>query len=262
MMKKLYALLLALCLTLSLAACGSTPAPATSSETPQPAAEAPAAEAPAAETPAAEPAATEEPESAAPETEEPAAEEPQAEAPAQEGIRGVQLEDGYENALLNLRIELPNGWIFYNDEQIAQINNVTAELLSGSDAADLISRNGQLMDMIMADGSGNSLNLLFQPNQETLAPLTDEQIFTLGESTFRAQFSSAGMEVSTFEPVTMQVGRQDRTVLHIALTANGMDMDEYQIWFRDDGDYMGVLTVSLMAGGDVQPILDGITALN
>ena len=255
-MKKLYALLLALCLMLSLAACGSTPAPATSSETPQPAAEAPAAE-----TPAAEPAATEEPESAAPETEEPAAEEPQAEAPAQDGIRGTLLEDAYENAPLNLRIARPAGWIFYSDEQIAQVNNVTAELMSGTDVADYLNKNGQFMDMIMADAVGNSLNLLLQPRQAALDLYSDEQIFTLSENTFRAQFSAAGMEISTFEPLTMQVGGQERTVLHMVL-AGDTEVDEYQIWYRTEADFMGILTLAIVDGSDAQPILDGITALN
>ena len=56
-MKKLFALLLALCMVLGLAACGQAAAPAAEA----PAAEAPAAEAPAAEAPAAEAPAAEAP---------------------------------------------------------------------------------------------------------------------------------------------------------------------------------------------------------
>ena len=63
-MKKILALLLALCMIFALAACGET-APAETKPAEEPAAEEPAAEAPAAEEPAAE---------------EPAAEEPAAEA--------------------------------------------------------------------------------------------------------------------------------------------------------------------------------------
>ena len=74
-MKKLIALLLALCMVFALAACGEAAAPAVA-PTEAPAAEEPAAEEPAAEEPAAE----------EPAAEEPAAEEPAAEEPAEEPV--------------------------------------------------------------------------------------------------------------------------------------------------------------------------------
>lgn len=245
-MKKLYALLLALSLLLSLAACGSAPAPAVSAEDPQPIAEAPV---------------TEEPETTAPEAEEPAAEEPQTEAAAQDGIRGVLLEDAYENALLNLRIACPEGWFFYDDDQIAMLNNLTAELMSGTDVADYLSKNGQFMDMVMANADGNSINLILQPKQDLLDVYSDEQIFTMSESAFKAQFSAAGLEISTYEPLTMHFGGQERTVLHMVLVGD-TEVDEYQIWYRNETDFMGILTLAIVDGSDVQPILDGITTLD
>jgi hypothetical protein len=48
----------------------------------------------------------------------------------------------------------------------------------------------------------------------------------------------------------------------MVLNTNGADVDEYQIWFREQSDYMGILTLALMDGSEAQPILDGITALN
>ena len=78
-MKKILAMLLALCMIFALAACGET-APAETKPAEEPAAEEPAAEEPAAEEPAAEEPAAEEPAA-----EEPAAEEPAAEEPAAEG---------------------------------------------------------------------------------------------------------------------------------------------------------------------------------
>ena len=78
-MKKILALLLALCMIFALAACGET-APAETKPAEEPAAEAPAAEEPAAEAPAEETPA-EEPAAEAPAEETPA-EEPAAEEPA------------------------------------------------------------------------------------------------------------------------------------------------------------------------------------
>lgn len=226
-MKKIFALLLALCLLLSLAACGSSSAPAAATDEPQTANDAPEAE----------------------------AEE------AQGPLRGSIVDGAYENAQLNLRIACPEGWFFYDDAQIAELNNATAELMSGTDVADFFTKNGQFMDAVLASPSGNSINLILQPSQELLDSYSDEQIFTMSEGTFKAQFASAGLELSVYEPLTMQVGGQERTVLHMILSGDA-DVNEYQIWYRNSNACMGILTIALPDGSDVQPILDGITSLN
>ena len=254
-MKKTLTLLLALCLLLSLAACGVKPIDA-------PATEAPKTEAPKTEAPKTEPATTEAPATVAPATEASATETPATEAPIAEGIRGVVSEDAYENEMLDLRVALPEGWVFYTDEQIAQVNNITAETLAGSDVAELIGKNGQFIDMMMASAATNNINLMIQASQPMLSSYSDEQIFTLSEQNFKAQFQASGLSVSKYEPVTMQVGGEERTVLHLVLSINDAEMDEYQIWFRNDSDYMGVLTLAIADGSDPQPILDGITKLN
>lgn len=259
-MKRILTLLLALCLLLSLAACGVKPIDNATTEAPK--TETPKTEAPATEAPKTEAPATEAPATEAPATEAPATETPATEAHIAEGVRGVVSEDAYENEMLDLRIALPEGWVFYTDEQIAQVNNITAETLAGTDVAELIGKNGQFMDMMMAGSTGSNINLMLQPKQAVLDAYSDEQIFTLSEATFKAQFEAAGMEVKSFEPVEMQVGGETRTVLHIGMRTNGMELDEYQIWLRNEADYMGVLTLAIMDGSDPQPILDGITKLN
>lgn len=229
-MKKIATLILALCLILSLAACDGTTDPNVTATPTETAAQ-----------------------NNVPGT---------TEAVQDSEIRGTLENDAYDNSYLKLRIARPEGWTFYTEEQIAQANNYTAELFEETDVADLIAKSGQMMDMMMSDISGNSMNLIIQPNQAALASVSDEQMFQLSEQMMKAQFESAGMTVSTFEPKTVQVGGQERTALHLVMTANGVEVDEYQLWFRDQEQYMGILTLALTDGSDPQSILDGITTLN
>ena len=265
-MKRFLTLILALCLILSLTACGETGLKPITTEAPaktEPAKTEPAKTEPAKTEPAKTEPATTEPAGTEPATTEPAGTEPAGtEAPDNAEIRGVVKDGAYENKLLGIRVARPTGWIFYDEQQIAQVNNITAELLGGSDIAELIGKNGQFMDLMLANLTGNNINLIIQPKQALLDSYSDMQIFTLSEQTFKAQFQSANMEVSTYEPITMQVGGEERTVLHIIVSASGVEMDEYQIWFRNASDYMGVLTLAIQDGSDPQPILDGITTLN
>ncbi len=251
-MRKFYALLLALCLLFTITACKSSNAPSTEPSTPEP--ESQTSDDGSSETQA--------PDTDSPDSDDPTQDTPDTDAPSQEVIRGVITDSVYENTLLNLRIQLPNGWVFYNDEQIAEVNNITADMLSGTDAADFIGKNGQLMDMVMTDAKGNNTNLLLQPKPDGLDIYTDEQIFTLSEEIVKSNLSKAGMDITVYEPITMNVGGQERSVLHMVLSVNGNELEEYQLRYRNDSDYMGVLTVAILDGSDVQPILDGFTDMN
>ena len=176
-------------------------------------------------------------------------------------IRGTYVDDAYVNEVLKLRIAKPEWWISYSDEQIAQANNMSYEMFKETDVGDLVKKAGQLMDMMMSDVSGNNMNLIIQPSNALLNNYTDEQVFALSEETYKAQFKASGMELTTYEPLTMQVGGKDHTVLHLTLNVNGVEANEYQIWLRDSADYMGILTITIVTDIDPQPILDGITTL-
>ena len=225
-MKRLSMILLALCLMLALVACGAGNQTSSTANTPET--------------------------TSAPETENVGTKE----------IRGKVEGDAYTNNYLNLSIERPQGWAFYTEDQIAEMNGFTTELFEETDIADIVAEAGQQTDMMMSDGGSNSLNLIIQPSQSTLETLTDEQIFQFSEKTVQDQLNAVGWTIDKYEAVTMQVGGEDRSVLHMAITANGVSFDEYQIWIRPSGDYMATLTLALQKDMDPQPVLDGIKNLH
>ncbi|MBR6414409.1 MAG: hypothetical protein IKS21_07355 [Oscillospiraceae bacterium] len=225
-MKRLSMILLALCLVLALVACGAGNQTSSTANTPET--------------------------TSAPETENVGTKE----------IRGKVEGDAYTNDYLNLCIERPQGWAFYTEDQIAEMNGFTTELYEETDIADIVAEAGQQTDMMMSDGGSNSLNLIIQPSQSALEKLTDEQIFQFSEKTVQDQLNAVGWTIDKYEAVTMQVGGEDRSVLHMAITANGVSFDEYQIWIRPSGDYMATLTLALQKDMDPQPVLDGIKNLH
>ena len=273
-MKRILTLALVLCLVFCLAACGGQseqkPAPAdTQAQTEAPKTEAPETEAPETEAPKTEAPETDAPETEAPETEAPKTEVPETEALETQPAEGETREhgrvegDSYYNDYLDLKIARPSGWIFYSDEQLALASNLSAELFSDTDISELIKQSGQLIDMMMVDAAGDNVNLLLQPAQAALASVSDEQIFQLAEATFRAQFESAGMKVENYEVCTVKLFGEDKTALKLTMTGMGRTMEEYQIWLRPGGDYMGILTIGFNTeDADPQTIFDGITHIN
>lgn len=228
-MKQTLTILLALCLMLALAACGENGQTTDSS-------------------------------TKAPETTQGSA--PETTGAGTTEIRGKVESDAYVNEYLNLRVERPQSWTFYSEDQIAEMNSYTTEMFEETDIADIVKQAGQATDMMMADADSNSVNLILQPSQASLEKLSDEQIFQLSEMTVKTQLNSVGWTLDKYEALTMQVGGVERSVLHMAVTANGVSFDEYQLWLRPGGDYMATLTLAVQKDVDPQPILDGIKTLH
>ena len=192
----------------------------------------------------------------------PATTPPATAAPVQSKIRGTITGNAYENVMLNLRIALPKGWSFFDDNQIAELQNITYEKLDDENIADMISRNGTFTDMMMSNFLVNNLVLTIQPNQPLLASLSDEQLIYFFEDYFRERIPAMGAELYVYEPITMKVGGQNRTVLHMLCKSEGIYLDEYMICYLDrNNEYMGFLVLTLAEDSNPQPILDGITNL-
>lgn len=233
-MKRTLALILALVLCLSLTACVPVlPVPTTA----QPETAAPTA----APTEAA--------------TEAPATTEAQETALAHGIVEG----NTYTNETLNFKFTVPEGWIFYTEDQIAAQNNLTVEMFEGTAAADALKQNGQLIDMMAAKLDGSNASLVIQPAQAMMAIYSDKQLFELLEETYKAQFKSSGLEIKEYEVVEMPALGTEKSALRLVLEMSGVEMTEYQVWLRDNPDYYGVLTITTMADTEPEALMEGIS---
>ncbi len=181
--------------------------------------------------------------------------------PDESKLKGETTDSAYTNEYLGLRIVLPAGWSFYTEEQMAMVNNMTADAYKDTDVSQAVSSAGQYMTMMMANITGSSYNLIVQPKNPLIDNYTDEQIFQNVESEMKRQFESTNIKVNKFETVKLQVAGEERDVLHMVLDFGNI-MDEYQVWYRPEGgNYMGVLTLAIPEGSDPKPFLDCITKL-
>ena len=232
LMKKIITVLLGVCLLLSLGACGTK-----TEDTPAPE-----------ETPAAE-------------TQENTETENTAEAT--EVGRGTYNGNVYENESLNLRFELPENWVFYTEEEIAETNSMTAEQLEGTDIADMVAERGQYTDLFAQNTSvGSSVNLIIS---ERIAGYSDKAMFEAIESFYRDQFEAAGMPVKTYEVVTKTFCGEEKDCLHIILETQGIEVEEYQIYVTpDDSIYADMLTISGVPalGEDAAAYLDNFSKIH
>lgn len=242
-MKKTLALILALTLCLSLAACVRSPA--------VPTAEAPASTAVPPKT----------------DTEAPATEAPVTVAPtgAQEASLTHGTVDGntYSNETLNIRFTVPEGWSFFTEEQIAAQNNLTVEMFEGTYAGEAVRQAGQLIDMVASKGDGSSANLVIQEAQALMTLYTDRQLFEIMQDTIKSQFENSGVELQTYEVLDLPAMGEDHAALHVVVNMSGFEVSQYQIWLRENPDYFGILSITSMDPElEPQTLLEGLARLH
>ena len=265
-MKPVLTAVLALCLLLSMTACADVALPNSdvAPETKAQETKAPETEAPVPETEAPTEALapeTEAPtEAPAPETDTPT--EAPTEEPAVGLTHGTVEGNSYINETLNIRLTLPEGWIFYTEEQIAAQNNITVDMFQGTDVAEALQTIGQFIDMVASTSDGSNTNLVIQPAQELLSLYTDKQLFELMQETISTQFESAGVELKEYEILDFPALGKDQAALRMVFTMAGIEMTQYQIWLRENPDYLAILSVTSATQLDAESFFDGLSRLH
>ena len=282
-MKKILALILALAMVFALAACGRsdvsgnvTPVEKSSDDAPKgtvsPAeapAETEAAEAPA-ETEAAEaPAETEaaaapaEPETAEVTEEgsgdavggiddegtgEAVGEIAEEEQPSEvtEEAAGIR----YENENIGVGVLLDEDWVIYNDEQLAQLSGLTAEMFSDEKYKEMMEKSNSFTDFFAQHSSGASMNVLFE-NLGLLygSVLSEEQYRTAAMQNMAGAYESAGFENVQIEENTVDFAGAERVGIHTSCTVNGVNYYVQQVLIKS-GSHMGIISLCCFVQDD------------
>ena len=168
----------------------------------------------------------------------------------------------YTNDFLKLQCTLPDGWSFYDEAQIAELNQMTQQVMEGSEIAEAIEKSGQYMDMFFSSADGRcNANLNFQLNDHKADLFSDEKLFEAMESTVTKQLSDAGMTVNSYNVETLNFCGEEKACIRLEQTVNGLDLTQYILYFRNETNYYGALTLSCMGDTDVQTLLDCFSKL-
>ena len=190
----------------------------------------------------------------------PASQEPEPATPLNRGAVNGNI---YTNKSMKLRFDLPSGWSFYSEDEIAEINNMTKEMYESADLQDAVAASGQFIDFFAASSSNlDNVNLIIQPANAKVSDMTEREIFESSEESYRSQFAGAGMEIKTYEVLTAKFCGAEKAVLHMETAMSGITLQEYQLWIRTDPNYTAVVTVSSTSITDPQTILDYFTPYN
>ena len=257
-MKKLLSIILILTMLLSLTACGgsSSAATTTAPETTVQETEAPTTEEPTTEEPT-----TEEPTTEEPTTEEPTTEEPTTEAPAanvDESKIGHIVDGVYTNAFIGITCTLDDYWTIATREEMAQIQGLTADMMSDEDLAEMLKNSGSVYDLYAFGDEGLvTLNIIME-NQGLLYSviLSEQDYVDLSLPQVGHALESMGLTDVECSAVTVSFAGKDHAGIQIHALYEGFDFYETVVCVKV-GNYLSVIT----AGSYFEDVTGDVLAL-
>ena len=253
MKRKFIAIAMTMTMVMAITACGN------STETAEPAAEAVTEES--------VEAATEE--ASVEETVEAAAEESTeeaAESSEDEGEFSVGTVDGnsYVNEYFGVKLGLLDGYSFVDDETLAQITGLTADMLSDNKLlAKAIEDGTATIIAYAADSTGlNNVNVTVQSNASLANAILDEEA-VLKASVDQAQsaLEAQGISNITYDVVEKEVAGENHKVLKMNGEYNGIEFHNEMVNLQK-GDYMLAFAATSFNGDSTDSMIDAVEALN
>lgn len=164
----------------------------------------------------------------------------------------------YESSFIGLGYQLNEGWSFYTDEQIMELNNATADM-AGEEYQELMSEATLIYDMFAADAEGlNNINInLEKVNPVQLLALDLSQNFEAAVPTMETAYENMGYSNFVYEVSTAEIDGKEVDTLHITVSIN--DVNVYQTLFAVKcNGYLANVAVTTYFEDNTAQVLDRI----
>lgn len=238
-MKRIFALILAALMLLSFAACGNDGAAQTTAENPTtiiPTAD-PDDEVPTTEVPT---------ETTAPQEE------------AADPLMGYYSGTTYNNDFIGIQCKLDENWTVATEEELAQLNGLTADILSDEALAEQLRNSGVVQAFYaVADDGLVVMNIVLENLGLLYGTVLDEERYVeLSIDQLAAALESAGLADITTEADTITFAGQEHAGIRVHGTMSGIHFYELLICVKVDS-YMCVITMASY----YEDITDNLAAL-
>lgn len=169
---------------------------------------------------------------------------------------GVANANVYENSFIGIGFKADEGWTFYDDAQIKELNGMALDM-AGEDYANMIENATVVYDMFAASAD-NLNNVSVNLEKASAADLaafdakaTLEQVAVVSIPALE----NVGYSDITYEISTATIDGKTLDVLNISANIMGYPMSQTAFMVKCDG-YVASASITAMGGSDVANILD------
>ena len=154
---------------------------------------------------------------------------------------GLTLGSVYNHSYFGFKCVLPEGWSFYTDEQIAQLQGYTQDMM-GQDYADIIEKSGSAMEMFAAeDSTGGLYTLNVVVEKLPSAALSEEKYVESCLDKTKAALESAGFQIDVCKAATVQFVGKSHAAIEIHGSYMGVELYETLVVVKE-GKYLACVT--------------------
>lgn len=194
--------------------------------------------------------------------------EPEPEKTEEPESTGIELQHGevsgqvYRNESLDLVIDLPEGWKFADDEQLAEVNKQTGETMDSEFAKNMLEKGLTVIDAYAYDMSlPATINVVVSQSDQDVTTGNTELLYSMSESTLRKEFESQGY--TDIEITGLDVNFMGET--HPCLKST-VTQQEQPLYYRQvycyTGKYLYVITIVTLGADHTEELFPYFTHIN
>lgn len=190
----------------------------------------------------------------------------------QEPERGDQIDSGkafslgvtdgiaYESSFIGLGFQLPEGWNFYSDEQIREINDQTADI-AGEEYLKAMENATVFYDVFAIDSLGNSINInLEKVNAAQLLLLDLESNYVSAFDMIKASYENMGCEGCEYAIDSVSIDGKDFPCLNITADFSGVSLHQCIITVKCNG-YLANISITVVGENTISQLVDNFYLL-
>ena len=166
----------------------------------------------------------------------------------------------YTNELFGVRLTLPEGFSFYNEEQMAELNQSVGELQTDEDVIQALDSGQTFFDMAAATESGTTVNVVIaHASTPDVQALDAAGYLEYAKASLGAQLSSAGAELKDAQVRTYENDKtgDEFTSMKVRFEMQGTPMYEELVCLKT-GDYFMTVSATAQERTELDEILWGL----
>lgn len=158
----------------------------------------------------------------------------------------------YENEFIGIGVEIPNDWSFYSDEQMKELNKLTEDYYS-EEAKEAIKNADVIYDMFAANADGsNNINIVLE--KHTVLKIAAMDLEKEVPKTFDAMkqtYENMGADSFEAEMDDIEIENEEFTSAKYATVISGVTLYQRQIFIKC-GKYLATVTVTATSEAELE----------
>lgn len=167
----------------------------------------------------------------------------------------------YENEFIGLGVKIPSDWTFYDEEKIAEINGITQDYMD-EELVEAVKQADYFYDMYAAtEDSSQSINVMFEKGSK--AQIKDADLEQIAETTIESvkkTYENYGFEECNGEVTEIKIDGKKFTGFTMISTINGKEIHQAGFLIKK-GEYIASINITAASEDKLEELLDAFYLL-